>query len=113
MYANERISNSNNSLRYHLVDGWVGYFRNSSSPEPQVQVIDIMHNDGSMMPTVEAAVSQSRLEFEKYANVTPRRGGFIVLLHLHCCMRRFLTSICHSFIHFDQSSPFTILHNRT
>jgi Domain of Unknown Function (DUF913) len=100
VYANERVSKANGLLRYHLEDGWVGYLRDHNSTEPQILVVDVLPNNGDTM-VVAVVGSQSRLDFEKFANVHLRRAGFIVLLHYHGCIRRLLQSICQSFVKHD------------
>lgn len=90
--AYERVFSPTNMMRYRVDEGWVSHFRCATSSEPQIQVVDVMCKSQEMLDT-EAAITEnvaptgslgsSKLsDLEKFANISPRRGGFMSLFHL-------------------------------
>jgi hypothetical protein len=103
--AFERCSGPDNILRYRVAEGWISYYKNASSPEPQVQVVEVLQKseeqlelEAKLVAEAPLNTAQKRFDFEKYANVTPRRGGFMAMFHFHCCMRHFLSVLSSNFV---------------
>jgi hypothetical protein len=107
--AYERATGNDNLIKYHIDDGtthggWVSYFRSHESLEPQVEVIDTIRSENNeqkraaeFLAKRKSVSTQKRFDFDKVANVSPRRGGFMILFHFHYCMRHFLKSLAWTF----------------
>jgi hypothetical protein len=87
--AYERVFSTTNMMRYRVDDGWVSHFRNASSSEPQIQVVDVTCKSAEMLESETAAAAALSVsgdnkssDLEKFANISPRRGGFMSLFHL-------------------------------
>ena len=101
--AYERVFSTTNMMRYRVSDGWVSHFRNATSSEPQIQVVDVTCKSKEVLDSEEAAaiaaaaaaasLTSTNLgpallfgnklsDLEKFANISPRRGGFMSLFHL-------------------------------
>lgn len=102
--AYERCTVNDNSLKYRTKDGWIGFYRNNSYGDPQVEVIELLEKTPDQVELEErqAATSldtaQKKFDFEKFANVSPRRGGFMTMFHFHCCVRHLLSVCSWSFL---------------
>jgi hypothetical protein len=107
--AYERATGNDNLIKYHIDDGtpnggWISYFRSHDSLEPQIEVIDTIRSESNeqkraaeFLAKRKSVSTQKRFDFDKVANVSPRRGGFMILFHFHYCMRHFLKSIAWTF----------------
>ena len=104
----ERVFSASNMMRYRVDEGWVSHFRTSNSSEPQIQVIDVMSKSKEMLEE-EALLAKKQVEMhgfngskssdlEKFANISPRRGGFMSLFHLLASARYLLSSIVRTFM---------------
>lgn len=99
--AYERVFSTTNMMRYRVNDGWVSHFRNATSSEPQIQVVDVTCKSREVLESEEAATAAAAAanltsthtgpallfgnklsDLEKFANISPRRGGFMSLFHL-------------------------------
>ena len=110
-YADARSLGVNNMLQYHVfatdngggqgagdthmqvspaVTGWVNSHRNVNSVDPQIEVIDVL----SVSPT--PTPSGTAVRFDKLANVSPHKAGFMGLFHLHGCLRHLLSALAWS-----------------
>ena len=120
VYAYERNVNSNNGLRYHLVDGgWIGLYKSTSSAvlatmDPQIIVINMSssleqdttgkvigctpNNNNTL---INDNADQSRFYFEKYANVSPMRAGFMTMFRFHHAIKNCISNISHYFLVFE------------
>lgn len=96
-YADENLpwnSHDTNFVPNTVGGGWIPVYRNVTSTDPQIIVIDILqkprglyeqeynYNTKNLLIT-----SQKKFEFEKFANISSRRGGFLSLFHLHYSMK--------------------------
>lgn len=99
--AYERVFSTTNMMRYRVDDGWVSHFRNASSSEPQIQVVDVTCKSAEMLETETAAAAalssdnNKSSDLEKFANISPRRGGFMSLFHLLTSTRYHLLIYAH------------------
>ena len=104
MDAYERVFSSGNVLKYRTADGWVAHFRSSSSIEPQVEIVDTRKKNPSELAAdaVAAVAAAARndgtaaargADIEKFALISPRRGGFMSLLHFNSTVRILLSSL--------------------
>jgi hypothetical protein len=91
--ASERCIGSDNGFRYHVQEGWVSQFKNSFMGDPQVEIIDILDpdEDTSIVPIELLDSPQKRFEFDKVADVSPRRGGFMTIFQMHGCFKNMLS----------------------
>jgi hypothetical protein len=117
--AYERATGNDNLIKYHIDDGtptggWVSYFRSHESLEPQIEVIDTIRSEcdeerraAEFLAKRKSVSTQKRFDFDKVANVSPRRGGFMILFHFHYCMRHFLKSIAWTFTDFSKENNST------
>lgn len=117
--AYERATGNDNLIKYHIDDGtqtggWVSYFRSHESLEPQIEVIDTIRSEcdeerraAEFLAKRKSVSTQKRFDFDKVANVSPRRGGFMILFHFHYCMRHFLKSIAWTFTDFSKENTST------
>lgn len=117
--AYERATGNDNLIKYHIDDGtptggWVSYFRSHESLEPQIEVIDTIRSEideekraAEFLAKRKSVTTQKRFDFDKVANVSPRRGGFMILFHFHYCMRHFLKSIAWTFTDFSKDNAST------
>ena len=90
--AYERVFSPTNMMRYRVDEGWVSHFRCATSSEPQIQVVDVMCKSQDMLDSEAAGVDKSvpnttlesnkLSDLEKFANISPRRGGFMSLFHI-------------------------------
>jgi hypothetical protein len=90
----ERVFSTTNMMRYRVDEGWVSHFRNATSSEPQIQVVDVVSKKPEMLEAEAAAAdllasappvpqaANKLSDLEKFANISPRRGGFMSLFHL-------------------------------
>jgi len=81
-YSNQRVLNSNEAYRFSMDEGWVGIFRGSNYVEPQLQIIDVVKNDGASLPIVI-----SKQGHEKSSNITIYQGGIGALVFVHNAVR--------------------------
>lgn len=99
--AVERKATANSVLKYKVEGGWVAYLRHTTSTEPQIQVINIipklpeMETDEGILNS-SLDTPQKIFDFEKFANVSSRRGGFMALFHFHSVFRKLLSCLCRS-----------------
>jgi hypothetical protein len=102
--AYERSTGGDNALKYRIKEGWIGFYRNNSYGDPQVEVIELLDKTPEQQALDEIETSalldtpQKKFDFEKYANVSPRRGGFMTMFHFHCCIRHLLSVVSWSFL---------------
>ena len=104
MNAFERAIGDDEVLWYHIDDGserggWVSCRRNSS--EPQVEVIDVIQGDATLIPKQVTSAVDSRLsasmrhalDLDKLFHVSPRRAGFMAFSRFHSMMRHVLNGL--------------------
>ena len=104
--AYERVFSPTNMMRYRVEEGWVSHFRNATSSEPQIQVVDVMRKTKEMLENDQIVASKlgtnmiinKTSDLEKFANISPRRGGFMSLFHLLSSTRYLLSSIVRTFM---------------
>ena len=99
--AFERKATANSVLKYRVEGGWVAYLRHTTSTEPQIQVINILpkpHSleSGDQQPNSDLDTPQKIFDFEKFANVSARRGSFMALFHFHSVFRKLLSCLSRS-----------------
>jgi hypothetical protein len=94
-----RCAGASGVLKYRTKDGWVSVFRTAQSTDPQLLVVratkktpeetaeEIAKNQGIYEDT------EKRFEFEKFANVSAKRGGFLALYHFNHSAKTHLLSI--------------------
>jgi hypothetical protein len=81
-YSSRRVLNSDDVYRYQMEDGWVGIFRGSNYVEPQLQIIDVIQNNGEIPSISGESVLQ-----EKSSTITVRQGGLSAFTFFHNAVR--------------------------
>lgn len=86
------------------VSGWVYVHRNVNTVDPQIEVIDILHPESRCddiklsIPTEDVtstikSTDDTTVQYDKLANVSPHKAGFMCLFHLHGCMRNLMSAL--------------------
>lgn len=110
--AYERKSTSGtNILKYRTKDGWISVFRSHMLPEPQILVLDISKKsdqeaEDELKQNIEIFDQpDKRSDFEKFANVSARRSGFLAMYHFNNAVKvNLLTVIANNIFTRDTQS---------
>ncbi|KAJ1429462.1 hypothetical protein B484DRAFT_396335, partial [Ochromonadaceae sp. CCMP2298] len=97
--SERRATPGSNMLKYKTPLGWVSVFRTASATEPQLLVTRVAHKLPVEFAAEVAAnkemlcCAEKRWDFEKFANVSAKRAGFLALYHLNHSVKHHLLAV--------------------
>lgn len=98
-YERRTAGPGNNMLKYRTKDGWINVFRNASSSDPLVLVTHVSKKSPEEYAEEVArngdifADADKRSDFEKFASVSCKRGGFLAFYHFNHSVKSHLLSV--------------------